>query len=453
MTTSKRSSWLLWTGVGLLVVFAAASGLIYLSGKDRYEADPSLLEELADAKFAEEPVSDGSNWPAWRGVYRNGVTAAPGLITDWPKQGPEQLWNASAGEGYSAIVVADGRAFTMGRTGEEEQIICWDAETGKEIWRKGYNAPVTIEYGDGPRSTPAVVEGRIYSVGVGGRLQCRQVEDGALLWEHDLLAEYQAKNLRWGVTFSPLVDGDLVLTMPGGSDAAFVAFDRTTGAEVWKSHSGQAGYASPVALTVGGQRMAVFFTGTSVVGVSTIDGKVHWTYDWRTSFEVNAATPLAFTATIASGDQPYLFITSGYDQGCALLKLNSNDAGEVSVQRVYEGTSMRGQFSSPVRLGDHAYGFDEARLACVDLRTGKARWTKTGFGRGGLLRAGEHLIVMGERGNLALIEASPEECKIRTEHKVFRGDQCWTMPAYAAGRLYVRNQDKVVCLKVATMTR
>jgi outer membrane protein assembly factor BamB len=434
---------------GLLAVY-------HYQHRPRFTPDPSLLAELADAVILEDDTSSQGkqgDWPQWRGPRRDGVAPETGLLASWPEKGPPEVWHAAAGSGYSSVVVAGGRAFTMFREGDQEVVVCWDAVTGKERWRFPYDCPYSNDQGSGPRSTPAVDGDLLYTVGATGLFHCLETTTGKPRWQHDLLGEFKAHNLGWGVSFSPLVEGDLVFTMPGGPDGySLAAFDKRSGAVVWKALADPAGYSSPIAITAGGVRQVVFFTGHSLVGVTPREGKVLWRFPWPTQHGVNAATPIFFRARLGGVGRPapnvgdYLFISSDYDKGCALLKV-TGQGDQASVALVYEGNQMQNHFASSVLYRGYLYGFNKATLVCLDARTGKALWKQRGFDMGSLLAADGRLYVLGERGKLALAEATPEEYRELSQCQPLHG-RCWTAPVLADGKLYLRDEQQVLCLDV-----
>jgi outer membrane protein assembly factor BamB len=432
----------------------------HFQNRPRFAPDPVLVTELADAVILEDsdtgPNRQREDWPQWRGPRRDGVSTETGLLPDWPEKGPPEAWRVKGGSGYSAVVVTGGRAFTMLREGNQEVVVCWDAATGKERWRFPYDCPYSNGQGSGPRSTPAVDGDLIYTVGATGLFHCLETATGKKRWRHDLLGEFKAHNLGWGVSFSPLVEGDLVFTMPGGPDGySLAAFDKRSGDLVWKGLADPAGYSSPIAITAGGVRQIVFFTGHSLVGVTPQDGKLLWRFPWTTQHGVNAATPIFFRARSSEpGGHPesrggkavgdYLFISSNYGKGCALLKV-SGQGSHATVSLVYEGNQMQNHFASSVLYRGYVYGFNDATLTCLDVRTGKALWKQRGFDKGSLLAAADRLYILGERGNLAVAEATPEQYRELAQFQAFRS-RCWTAPVLADGRLYLRDEQEVLCL-------
>lgn len=424
----------------LVIVGFSLLALYHFWNQGRFRHDAALHQELQAATLPEDqrPVRPG-DWPGWRGPLRDGVSRETGLLTAWPEQGPKVLWQTPMSTGYSSMVVADGRLYTMQRRGDNEQVLCLDAKTGKEHW--AYSTPVQYsnEYGGGPRSTPMVDGDRVYTVGVTGILTCLDTQTGKKVWDHDLLREFNAKNLTWGVSFAPLVDGNLVFVMPGGPDGgSLAAFDKKDGKLVWKSQDDRPGYSAPNAATLAGVRQVLFFTGVALVSADPETGKFLWRWPWPTSHDCNVATP------IVRGD--YVFIASGYGKGCAMLKVVKDGDG-LKVERVYEHNNFCDHHSGSVLVGEHIYGFNEATLTCLDFRSGDVVWKKNGFGKGTLLAADGHLIVLGENGKLALIEATPERFREKSSFR-FSSQRCWTLPVLSDGRLYVRDEEKLVCYDV-----
>ncbi len=291
----------------------------------------------------------------------------------------------------------------------------------------------------------------VYFLGAAGDLHCLKVADGHQVWHHDLAEEFGrspalvARRPYWGAACSPLVDGDRVFIATGGIDGAIAAFEKRTGDLIWKALDASPRYSSPIVVTIDSTRQVVFFTGRGLVGVTPEDGTVLWRYPWTTNDNCNVATP------IVSGN--YVFISSGYDRGCVLLEISRN-GGDWTAAAVYQHRSMRNHFATSVLYEDHLYGFDNTSLTCMEFRTGKVRWRQSGFGKGSLLIAGEYLIVLGENRKLAIAAAIPEDyrevarCDIPFGPRVGPtfSNRCWVLPALARRRLYVREQQHVLCL-------
>jgi outer membrane protein assembly factor BamB len=462
MRTGASSSGrgLLWSGLALLAIFAAIAVFQKIAvGRMRFIGSRELLAELADAVLLEEKSEPG-DWPQWRGKRRDGITSMPDLLRDWPEAGPPRKWRKPGGEAYSSFAVAGGRAFSMLATDDKEAVVCWDLANGKERWRHEYDRGAEFQYG-GPRATPTLDGTRVYAVSPAGRLMCLRAEDGNVVWEHDLREHVGAVPPKWGFAYSPLVEGDLVYVMPGGGRGrCLAAYRKDTGELAWASQDDPAGYASPIAAKIGGVRQVLYFTGRRLSGVTPDEGKPLWEFEWATPFEVNAATPIVLPARVGQKEIAYIFISSGYDKGSALVRVTREGAA-FDARAVYTSRELCCHFSTPVRRGDFVYGLDETRdLTCLNLRTGEVAWRfardeskdeqdlrQRGYKKGSLIRVDDLLMVLGEDGKLALVEATAEAYRELAAGRPFR-DRCWALPALAEGMLLVRDRKQVLCLDV-----
>ncbi len=443
--SSRPSAFLLSVSAALALLFVSLV-FYHLLNRDRYLSDPRNMQELSALEIEDTPLKSVDNdWPQWRGRWRDGLSRETGILTAWPDEGPPRLWDKKIGKGFSAVAVAAGRVYLLFQDADHEAVVCWNAADGQELWRFRYPAQFLESYGDGPRSTPTVDGDCVYTVGATGIMHCLRTQPasskGEVVWRSDLLAEYGARNLRWGTSFSPLIEGELVYTNPGGPNGnSLAALNKRTGQLVWKSLDDPAGYSSPIAATIAGQRQIIFFTQLGLVGVTPDTGAELWRFPWETSYGCNVATPIVV--------QDYVFISSGYQRGCAVVKIQAQGDGTFTAERVYEHTRLCNHFSSCVLYKDHLYGFHDVRLVCMEFRTGTIRWTKMGFRKGSLLIADGHLLILGEKGNLALAEANPEGYRSRAELQLFPFSERprWTMPVLANGRLYLRDEDSLVCL-------
>ncbi|MDZ7365155.1 MAG: PQQ-like beta-propeller repeat protein [candidate division KSB1 bacterium] len=386
-------------------------------------------------------ASAPDDWPQWRGPNRDGISKETGLLKSWPEGGPKVLWRVPSGEGYAGIVIAKGRGYTMYGQGGSEFVICFDPANGKELWRFKADALFGNDQGNGPRSTPVVDGDLVFALSGSGKLHALSAAEGKAAWSHDLRAEYGGKIPTWGVSTTPLVEGNLLIVDVGGkSGHSVMAFNKANGSVVWKSESDIPGYSAPIAITTNSVRQILVFTGSGLVSVAPNDGKLFWRHDWETRYDVNAATPVFIPPD-------KIFISSGYGKGGALLQTQAGN-GRATVRELWRVRDMANHFSSSVLLNNHLYGFDEGLLTCLDLATGKTKWQQRGFQKGSLLLADGHLIVLGEYGNLALVEATPDGYKEKSSVQILKG-KCWTMPTLANGRLYLRNQSEMLCLEVA----
>jgi outer membrane protein assembly factor BamB len=285
--------------------------------------------------------------------------------------------------------------------------------------------------GDGPRATPTWADGRVYALGAGGELRCLEEATGRVLWRTNILEENGARNLSWGMAAAPLVVDDAVVVLPGGPGGrSVVAYDRRTGARLWSALGDQAGYASPMLVTLDGVRQILVFSASRLMGVTPDRGDVLWEYPWTTMSDVNAAQPLVI------GDNR-VFVSSSYGTGAAVVEV-TRTGDTFSVREVWRNTRMKNRFAASVLHEGTIYGLDESILAAVDAATGDLRWKGGRYGYGQLLLASGHLIVLTEDGDLALVRATPDRHEELARFPVLAG-KTWNVPAIAGGYLLVRN--------------
>ncbi len=421
----------------------------------RSTVDPVELERGMNApQRNHQPADAATGSPQWRGASRSGVAPVGSFRTDWDKKKPVELWRQQIGGGYGSCAVVGGKLYVQDRQGATERVVCLDAETGKPVWDYAYEAGQAgndSTYAIGPRATPTVIGNTVYAVGGSGKLLVLDVENNAakLKWEHDLLPEFQAPMPQWGVACSPLVLGDLVIVQPGGKNAAVVAFDKNSGDVRWRAGSNPPGYSSPIAATIGGQTTVFAFLGDALLAVRPTDGAVTDSFNWGTRFSGNIATPVVV-------DDEYVFISSAYEMGCALLRAEKR-GDEVKLVKVYEnrGRAFQSHHATSVFKDKHLFGVDGTRgsrgLTCVEFMTGKPvpDWEWGRCGQASVILAGNHLILQTERGELCLVEANPKEFNLIAQiPKVLSGNLNWATPVLVNGLLYVRDEEKVLCLDV-----
>ena len=389
-------------------------------------------------------VASAADWPQWLGPNRKGSSPEVRLLTDWPAAGPRVLWQAAGGEGYSAIVVAEGRAFTLVQRGDDELALALDAVTGKELWSTRCGPGYKNEYGNGPRSTPAVAGTRLYVQSVHGPFLCLATDTGKVLWQRDILAEFGGENIDWGLSASPLIEGDLVLVVPGAKGAGIAALHKETGKPVWKTGDDRAAYASPVAVTVGDKRQVVFFTASGLLAVQPESGKELWRIPWTTEDDCNICTPLLI------GDQ--LFISSAVNVGCGLFQLSATAKPTLVWESKGVKSIMKNYWATSVMHDKHLYGLSGEtsgviNLNCIELATGKLIWSKERFGQGAVIVADGHLFITTKAGELVLVPATPNGYQEKARLKRLGDNR--TPPTIANQRLYLRDRKTIICLDIA----
>ena len=394
-----------------------------------------LVVVLVAPLVVAEPILD--DWPQWRGPFRDGISRETGIITSWSQPGPPLIWKVEGGEGFSSLAISQGRVYTLVDRDDQEWVVCLDTGTGLELWKvSSSNSYKDSEGGNGPRSTPTVDGSRVYTLGATGILLCLDKRSGRVVWKRSLLEDFGVGNLTWGVSTSPLVEEDLLLVNVGAPGASVVAFDKETGKVVWKALDEVAGYSSPIAITVEGIREVVVFGGRAIIGLAPRDGKFHWKHQWKTTSDMNIATPIF--------SNPFLFISSGRGTGSGLFQLTKKGR-TVSSKILWTQETMQNHYNSCVLLGEYLYGFDNSILKCIRLRDGKVIWAHRSVGKGSLIAAQGHLIILGEQGHVAMVEARPDGYQQTGIRKILQ-HRAWTPPALARGLLYVRDHHHIACL-------
>lgn len=421
-----------------------------------------LMFTIAPSAVAEEATAP--EWTGWRGPDRAGISPDKGLRRDWEASPPKLLWMADGlGKGYAGVSLAGGRIYTTGNFENGQAVVALDASDGKVLW----TSPVTDAapkhgYG-GSRCTPTIDGDRLYVVASSGAIACLRADDGRILWSKDFRQEWSGKMMSgWGFSECPLVDGDLVLCTPGGPDATIVALDKLSGDEVWrcavpKFDGGRkqgAGYSSIVISHGGGVKQYVQLIGQGVVGVRASDGKFLWGYGGVANGTANIPTCLV------SGD--YVFCSTGYRAGAALLKLTAEGDG-VNAEEVYflDGNELQNHHGGMVLVDGYVYcghGHNNGFPICVKLETGEIAWggDKRGPGQGSaaVACADGLLVFRYQSGEVALIEATPEEYRLKgVLIPEYQEGRSWAHPVIIGGKLYLREQDKLMCYDVSAATR
>ena len=392
----------------------------------------------AHGDSAEPGIDETQDWPQWRGPNRDGVSRTARLEKTWPESGPKEVWRRPIGEGFSGISIANSRVYTMYATESSEFVASLDATDGSEVWKHRSGDKFMQTYGNGPRCTPTVDGDRVYALGAHGELLALEAASGRTIWQHNLRTEFGRKLPAFAFTGSPLIEGNTVLvnTGVGGDERAIMAFDKTTGEVVWASGGDPIGYSSPIAVNAQGFRQLLFFTSAALVSLSP-SGQLYWRHEWPTEYGQHPATPV-----FIAPDR--VFVSSGYGMGGAVLRIERTETGP-SVSQVWFNKQMKNHISTSVYHEGAIYGFDEAILKCVDAQTGHERWKARGYGKGTLILADGHLIVLGDDGKLAMVEANPD-AHVEVASAQVLSDRCWTTPSLAGGRLYLRNMVEIVCL-------
>ena len=378
-------------------------------------------------------------WPDYRGPNRDGVIEGVSIRTDWPLK---ELWRTKVGGGYASMVVAEGIVFTIEQRRDQEVLAAYELDTGHEVWTHAWDAHFQESMGGpGPRATPTYSGGRIFALGAEGDLRALLAANGELVWKTNILSDAGAGNLVWGMSGAPLVvDGKLIVNPGGSGGKSVAAYDVDTGALLWQSLDDKAGYASPQLMTLAAKPQALVFTGKRLVSVDPADGRELWSEDWQTSYDINSAQPIQVS-------ENRVWFSSGYGHGSALLEVSASGEA-LRTEKLWETNTMKNKFNSSVIYQGNVYGLDEGILASVDLETGERSWKGGRYGFGQLLLADGHVIVLTEKGELVLVKATPESHQELARFAVLEG-KTWNVPAYADGKLLVRNQTEMAAYQLA----
>jgi outer membrane protein assembly factor BamB len=413
---------------------------------------PALLAAVSLSAALQAPAAPAddakeSGWNQWHGAKRENRSPDTGLLKEWPSGGPTLAWKATGlGAGFSGVSFAGDKIFTMGDQPDGCAILALDAATGKKLWAAPVGKPVGGGGYPGPRATPATDGTLVVSLGQYGDLVCVQAATGKEAWRHSMDKDFGGKMMSgWGYSESPLLDGTMVVVTPGGSKGTVVALNKTSGATLWqtKELTDAAAYTSLVPAEIGGVRQYLVFTDASVSGISTSNGQLLW----------RAPCP-GKTAVVPDpvyGDGT-VFVTAGYGVGHHAFRL-STAGGRITPQDAYAGKDLEVHHGGVVLVGEHLYGLtNRNQLACMELKTGKVAWQDKSVGKGSITYADGHLVVRSEKGagTIALVEASPTGYKEKGRFdQPDRSDKnSWPHPVVFGGRLYIRDQDVLLCYDV-----
>ncbi len=388
-----------------------------------------------------------NGWTGFRGASRDNISTETGLLKEWPEEGPELLWKATGlGEGYSSVSIAEGTLYTMGNLDGKELVFALNLKDGNEIWTIPTGGKVFEESrGNGPRCTPTIDDYRVYGLGGNGDMICIDSISGNSLWSKNILDDFSAKNIKWGISESVLIDGEKLICTPGGKKGTIVALNKITGEVIWTGKipgNPAAGYASPIRIEVGGVAQYVSFTSKGVVSVSAEDGTFLWKDDSSANKVANCSTPLY--------EKGKLFYASGYGTGATLLDLNSS-GNKVNSKVRYQTKEMKNHHGGMILLDGYVYGSnDPGILTCMDFKTGDVVWKNRSVGKGSLAYADGMLYLRSEKGPIALIEATSEGYQEKGKFdQPFRSEfSSWPHPVVFDGKLFIRDMDTLLCYQI-----
>lgn len=388
-----------------------------------------------------------ADWPQLLGPNRDGIYAGKDLAAEWPKGGPRVMWQKKIGQGFAAPVVAKGKLILFTRVGDAETVEALDAKDGKFLWKFEYPTAYRDNFGfdPGPRGTPTVAGDKVFTFGADGMLSCLTLADGKKLWSVDCKKEFAAPQGFFGLACSPLVEGRAVIVDAGGKSstgaACLVAFDCESGKMLWQSFADEPSYSSPIAATLGGRRCVLALTRAHFIGLNPVDGKILFQQPFNPPVHASVTGALPTVA----GDS--VFISAAYDLGAMMFRVENG-----KLAKVWSGDEQLSlQFTTAVHRHGFLYGLHGrhdiggTELRCVELATGRVRWSKPGLAGANVLLASDSLLLLTENGELVRVAATPEGCRESARAQIL-GRGVRAHPALADGLFYARSKDTLVCL-------
>ncbi len=428
--------------------------------------DPAdrLADRTADGRIPDAALAEAFfEWPQYLGPPRDAQLPAARtetgatLASDWQTTPPEELWRRPVGAGWAGFAVVGRVAVTLEQRGDAEVVAAYDLTTGEPYWTHAdtirHESPLG---GIGPRTTPSVADGRVYTVGGNALLNCLDLATGARLWSHDLLAEHGVTLPEWGKSTSPLVTGDMVVVPVGGPGKALVAYHKETGELLWAGGDGDASYSSPLRTTLAGRDQLIVFNAATVSGHDPADGRQLWSHPWEGSIPT-ISQPLQVADDL-------LLVSSGYGIGSSLLRLSpegqspsegiseepsSSDrqSDTMSVEELWHTPRMKAKFTNLVQHDDAIYGLDDGVLACVRLEDGERCWKRGRYGHGQVIKIGDRLLVSAEDGEVLLLELTPEEHRVLASFHPMDGKN-WNPPVLVGDILLLRNDREAAAFRL-----
>jgi len=389
--------------------------------------------------------TSSDDFPQFLGPQRNGRVAGPRLARDrgaWP---PPLIWRQPIGAGWSSFAVVGSYAITQEQRGDDELVVCRELESGQILWTHSDPGHFSeFLAGDGPRSTPTIADGNVYTLGAEGRLNCLGIADGSVVWTHDVLAEHRASNVQWGKSCSPAVVGDVVVVSAGGRDGhSLVAYDKHNGELIWHAGDDPSSYSSPLSTVLAGVPQILIVNHHSVVAHDPLDGHVLWRFPWEGD-QPKVPQPLPI-------DAERVLVSAGYGVGCTMLQIKPSDTG-FDWKENWSKKSLKPKFTNLVVRDGFVYGIDDGRtLVCLETADGRLRWKGGRYGHGQVLLVDDLLLIQAESGEVALVDATPERHHEWTRFQAIEG-KTWNNPALAGRHLLVRNAQEAACYELPLET-
>ena len=388
-----------------------------------------------------QPSTSPYYYPQFLGPQRNATLHGIKLARDWSTRPPKSVWRQPIGAGWSAFAVVEEFAVTQEQRGSKEMVVCYDLKTGQVKWTHSDNGRYeSVIAGDGPRATPTINRGRVYTMGATGVLNCLALSTGKRIWTKNILQDNHSKNPEWGKSCSPLVIENLVIVSAGGTNgSSLVAYHTNTGEVVWCGGNDRSGYSSPLITTLAGVRQILILNRASVAAHNPSTGQILWQHPWPNE-QPNVAQPVPLPSD-------RVFVSSGYGVGCKLFEIKYSKDGGLSPILVWETPRLKAKFTNVVYQDGYIYGLDDGILVCLDITNGQRRWKRGRYGHGQIILVDDLLLVQTEKGDIVLVEANPEAHKELSRFSALKG-KTWNNHALAGPYLLVRNDQEAACYKL-----
>ncbi|HSR68991.1 MAG TPA: PQQ-binding-like beta-propeller repeat protein [Acidobacteriota bacterium] len=442
--------WTRFKGLGLLAGLVLLTGVMFRYDGVSGNLVPQLAwrwsETDAASERSRESIGDFQpgpfDFPQYLGPERDGRLPARGLLADWETQPPQLLWNQPIGAGWSGFAVVNGVAVTLEQRDEQETVVAYNLSNGKIFWTHGdwvsFQNPVA---GAGPRSTPTLHQGRVYTLGATGLLTCLDFQSGRLLWQINIEEEFaNASSQEYGRAASPLIVDDLVVVNPGGQGSALAAFDKLSGEFRWAAGTASPSYASPALAVLGGKRQILACNAGTLAGHEPSDG----TLLWETRLE--GSSPRAAQPLVVSDE--LVLVSGGYGMGSELFRVVADGSGKWTVSRAYRSIRLKSKFANMILFDDFIYGLDDGIMTCIDPSDGSRRWKAGRYGHGQLLLVGDLLLATTEGGEVVLIRPDSSRLVELARFRALEGAKMWNPPALAGDILLVRDHRNAAAFRL-----
>lgn len=400
-----------------------------------------VSEVTVELNISEFPEISEDDFPQFLGLDRTAVIQDEILPGAWQEQKPEVLWRHKIGAGWCSFAVVDQFVFTLEQREDKECVVCYELDSGNLIWIHEDEADFKLSMGgDGPRTTPSLYDGRVYTVGATGTFNCLNALNGELHWSKNLLEDHGGHKIQYGVSASPLVIDDLVIVAPTGTiENALVAYDRISGEVRWTSGNSETGYGSPQLFTINGLEQIVIFAKNGLEAYNIEDGRFLWEFPWRPTSGPNCSQPVMIPG---SGNE--LIISTGYNKGAAKIQVVLDDSGNWNVNELWQSRDMKCKFTTPVIIGEYLYGLDNGIMACISVSDGKKQWKKGRYGHGQILQVNDHIVIQKETGGIVIMKPDPENLIEVNEFDALKS-KTWNNPVMVKDKLLVRNAEEAIC--------